>query len=146
IKAIDDAIWDLPGDVEDIKLEDKDAILDIISRYEALSEEDRKYVEHYDEVIAAMEKIKELEKEQLTNTPKDENTGKEITNYQDKDKTIDDFIAQTTDEDVDEIDKIEDTDVNTKTGDNKILIALTLFILSISTLAIVGFKKTSKSE
>src|SRR5699024_8749057 len=55
----EDIWWNLPPNINDINLEDKDAILDIIARYEALSDEDKKYVEFYDEVIAAMEKIEE---------------------------------------------------------------------------------------
>lgn len=145
IKEINEAIWNLPGDVSEITLKHKPAILNIMARYDALSDEDKKHIEFYDEVLNAMKMIEKLEKENKTDISqdyKDKNTSKDIGTSINKDikkdatKNIDSKIGQ-----------VVDTDKNPKTGDHQILIILFLFILSVSTLTIMGvIKKPSKDK
>lgn len=61
IESINDRIWALPGDVNDITLEHKSAVLEIIKSYEKLSAADKKYIEYYQEVLDAKSAIDKLE-------------------------------------------------------------------------------------
>lgn len=66
IDKINDDIWNKINP-ENISLENKNDVLDIISRYEALSENDKKHVNGYEEVLAAKAKIEALEKAEADN-------------------------------------------------------------------------------
>ena len=66
IDTINSDIWDKINP-ENVSLENKKDVLDIISRYEALSDKDKKYIVGYDEVLAAKAKIEALEKVEVEN-------------------------------------------------------------------------------
>lgn len=157
IKEINDAIWNLPGDINEITLKHKTAILDIMAKYDALNDEDKKHIKFYDEVLNAMKMIKKLEKENKTDISQDDsnkNASKDMgTNINtDIKKAIDantnkDIKKNTTKNIDSKIGQVVDTDKNPKTGDHQILIILFLFILSVSTLTIMGvIKKPSKDK
>lgn len=61
IKSINDAIWALPGDVKNLTLAHKPAVLDIIKRYENLSTADKKQIKYYQEVLTSKAAIDKLE-------------------------------------------------------------------------------------
>lgn len=76
IDKINSDIWDKINP-ENVSLENKKDVLDIISRYEALSDKDKKYVVGYDEVLEAKSKIEALEKAEVNNNTGNKEEGKE---------------------------------------------------------------------
>ena len=76
IDKINSDIWDKINP-ENVSLENKKDVLDIISRYEALSDKDKKYVVGYDEVLDAKSKIEALEKAEVNNNNGNKEEGKE---------------------------------------------------------------------
>lgn len=72
VDGINNDIWNNINP-ENITLNDKEAVLEIVKRYEALSTEDKKYIEGYEEVLVAKEKIEALEKEQAEKEEEDNN-------------------------------------------------------------------------
>ncbi len=60
IDFINDGIWELPGKTSDISLKQKDKVLDLVKRYNLLSESDKKHIEYYDELEAAKAQIDKL--------------------------------------------------------------------------------------
>lgn len=87
INSIKDDIWSLPGKPSEITLAHKEKILNLIERYNSLSDSDKKHIEYYNEVMAAKEQIDKLQKqvdsviEKIDNLPEDSNI-----KLQDKDK------------------------------------------------------------
>ena len=76
IDKINSDIWDKINP-ENVSLENKKDVLDIISRYEALSDKDKKYIVGYDEVLEAKSKIEALEKAEVNNNTGNKEEGKE---------------------------------------------------------------------
>ncbi|HHV39171.1 MAG TPA: hypothetical protein GXX70_06755 [Tepidimicrobium sp.] len=142
ISELNEAIWKLPGDINKITLKHKPTILDIMARYDALNDEDKKHVEYYDEVLEAMAMIEKLEQENPADKPghnKDTDKSMHQNLAKNENNNIGKNIKKDIIEDTDSKTKpIMDTNKNPKTEDHRIVIILLLFILSVSTLTIMG--------
>ena len=67
INDINNDIWNKINPSK-ITINDKEAVLDLIKRYEALSDEDKKYVVGYEDVLQAKEIIDSLETNNLSSS------------------------------------------------------------------------------
>ncbi|MGO1372066.1 MAG: DUF4430 domain-containing protein [Senegalia sp. (in: firmicutes)] len=154
IEYINDNIWSLPGKTEDIDLSHKEKILDLMERYNALSDSDKKYIEYYSELEAAKAKIELIEKEESTQEdPKEENSQNDSQDNQVNDKDDDVVIdnngqsgtntpgnnenGNTAAENSDN----SSTSSSPKTGDNHLLIPIILFLISLSTIVFILRRK-----
>ncbi|MEG0296477.1 MAG: PQQ-binding-like beta-propeller repeat protein [Clostridium sp.] len=66
VDSINDDIWNKVNP-SNITISDKENVVNIMERYEALSEKDKAYVKYYEDVLDAYEKILALEKEEADN-------------------------------------------------------------------------------
>lgn len=66
VDSINDDIWNKVNP-SNITINDKENVVNIMRRYEVLSEKDRAYVKYYEDVLDAYEKILALEKEEADN-------------------------------------------------------------------------------
>lgn len=81
INNLNNDIWD-DINPSKITINDKKQVLALIERYEALSEEDKKYIVGYDEVLGAMDKITELENQnKALQTKKEDKLGNEVKTF-----------------------------------------------------------------
>ena len=81
INNLNNDIWDNINPSK-ITINDKKQVLALIERYEALSEEDKKYIVGYDEVLGAMDKITELENQnKALQTKKEDKLGNEVKTF-----------------------------------------------------------------
>ncbi|MCR1898228.1 terpene cyclase/mutase family protein [Irregularibacter muris] len=155
IQSIEEAIWNLPGDIEDITLEHKEAILAIMKDYESLSPEDREYVQHYAEVLDAKNKIDELEEQKAKEEEKKDQEDQEDTEIP-KTEGKNPSPENPKPQDKGEIEESENKSPilagsdnnqgntkgnNPKTGDQYLFLPLLLFISSLGTTSYLVFQK-----
>lgn len=150
IKSINDAIWGLPGDVNEITLEHKSAVLNIIEAYEKLSSADKKHIEYYQEVLdakAAIEKLEITKEEDLSNKDTGGSVSPEKDNSQslevdsDENGKNENDINQGSDNKLKEDNSLEEKSNNPKTGDQYLFIPLLLLFISLASLAGLYFSK-----
>lgn len=129
IKEINDGIWDLPGKPEDISLKDKEKVLGLLQKYNALSDNDKKYITYYNELEAAKIQIDKLEKEQGSIVPDGENNKPGNNSSGNTNKPGNDSGAN------------NNSQSSPKTGDNGILTPIVLLLISGTVIAFLSKKR-----
>lgn len=118
INAINDGIWELPGNASDISLKHKEKVLDLIKQYNSLSDSDKKHIKYYDELKAAKAQIDKLLKEEEIKEENEENEGTKAP-----------------------IKDSNNSNNSPKTGDEGIVVSIILFITSLFMIIFLSKRK-----